>query len=742
MRTTAHPTPRNEMGTKRELPRKTALGKELLINQSLVYYAHRVLTDAVPTSIIERTAWDQWTIAMTWRLAPAPRLRLARVSIYLASFIVSAIGLRPGAVWAQASFSWIVTNTGAQTWTTSANWTLQSGPPGPGYPNGAGDSAILTSGLGANTNIDLVNSSITLNALQFGNGTSLANSYNVSASGIGGLTFGGANPGITLPANSGSQGGTTQFISAPVVAQTNLTITNSNKNDLLITGGINLGGNSLIVNGVDGFAELKTGGVVGNGTLIANANSDHGLLIDVNLSSSFTGAILINPNGVLQMGKGTALGGWGSASGITDNGTLKYTFGSPFTSSILITGTGGVAVRNDNTSTITQNNPNNSYSGATIVNNHTLAVSFLANGLLNSNIGASSNAAGNLVIGNTSGVSSATLQFVGTTANSGTTDRLFTIGVGLNATLDGSGSVGFNFTNVGSIAFNANGANVLTLTGTSAAVNTFAPLVADTTSPTSLTKTGATTWLLTNVHTYTGPTTISQGTLQLTGSASIANSATLNVAGGTLDPTGLTAGLNFSAGSFALASGQTLTGFGTVSGNVGARAGTTIFPASASAPAKLTAGGNVSFSPGSTFSVALDGSSTNGDANRSQLFSALGTLTFSGAAGNPFTVSALKSGTGAEATSGSYTIASFAAIGSSGLDAALTLNGNGAATNASNIQLIVSGFSSPHIWSLQRAGGTLVLSFAPVPEPAFLLAACSSAVWLAGARTRRRIAAS
>ncbi len=179
----------------------------------------------------------------------------------------------------------------------------------------------------------------------------------------------------------------------------------------------------------------------------------------------------------------------------------------------------------------------------------TLNVAVLANGGSNSSIGASSNAAAELVFGN------ARLQFTGSTAQS--TDRLFTIGnstYGDNAVLDASGTgVGtVTFSNSGAIAFGDTNPHTLTLTGSNTGNNTFAPLLGNNTGLTSLAKTGAGTWLLTNTgNTYTGTTTIDAGTLNVAklnagGSASSIGAATnaggnLIFGGGSLQYTGSTA---------------------------------------------------------------------------------------------------------------------------------------------------------------------------------------------------------
>ena len=69
-------------------------------------------------------------------------------------------------------------------------------------------------------------------------------------------------------------------------------------------------------------------------------------------------------------------------------------------------------------------------------------------------------------------------------------------------------------------------------------------------------------WILTGTNTYSGNTLINAGTLELTGSASLANSPLISVTNGaTFDVSGLSA-------TFNLASSQTLGGSGTINGNV------------------------------------------------------------------------------------------------------------------------------------------------------------------------------
>jgi autotransporter-associated beta strand protein len=180
----------------------------------------------------------------------------------------------------------------------------------------------------------------------------------------------------------------------------------------------------------------------------------------------------------------------------------------------------------------------NGYTGVTTISNGVLSVGDLQNGGLASAIGASSNAASNLVF------NGGTLRYTGAGAS---TNRLFTIVGGSAGTLDASGTGALVFSNPGALAFTGSGARTLTLTGSSSTtvVNTLSSLVGNGTGGlTSLVKSGSNTWRLSANNTYTGVTMITGGVLQISsitngGSASNIGQATavatnLVLDGGTL----------------------------------------------------------------------------------------------------------------------------------------------------------------------------------------------------------------
>jgi uncharacterized repeat protein (TIGR02543 family) len=132
-----------------------------------------------------------------------------------------------------------------------------------------------------------------------------------------------------------------------------------------------------------------------------------------------------------------------------------------------------------------------------------------------------------------------------------------------------------------------------------------------------LTKAGSRVCTLDTTNTYTGPTTINEGTLALGASGSIADSATISVAGGATFDVSAVSG-------FSLASGKTLKGNGTVSGTVTVAAGSTLAPG--------TSIGTIYFDTAPTLAgtTEMEVDKTAGTTDKLVVNTGGGTLTFGG----------------------------------------------------------------------------------------------------------------
>ena len=141
-----------------------------------------------------------------------------------------------------------------------------------------------------------------------------------------------------------------------------------------------------------------------------------------------------------------------------------------------------------------------------------LNASSLKNGGVASSIGASSNAAANLIL------DGGTLYYSSTTATA--TDRLFTVTQN-GAAIYTSGAL--TFSNTASLVLSGAGDRTLSLGGDSNATSTFAPSFGDPSAgKASLTKDRSATWILSSAsNTYSGDTNMLMGTLKVASAGAI-----------------------------------------------------------------------------------------------------------------------------------------------------------------------------------------------------------------------------
>src|SRR6266446_3466762 len=411
------------------------------------------------------------------------------------------------------------------TWSTSTNWDTIP-------PSGTADNAVFD---GTFTTGNQPNLTATTTA----GGLWMTGSIgqNVTISGLtltlqGNTINGTAGLGILMD----NANAFTLTISAPLKLGAAQTWRNNSGGLLTIsTGGVNTNNKALTI---DGSGNTTISGVVSSGGAITEAGSG---TLTLSGTNTFTGALTIqsgtlsiatinnvSSNGVLgNSATAVTLGGSGTT------GTLQYT-GSTASSTKTFTmatgGTGVFDVTNSGTTltlsgviggsgNLTKDGPGtltlsgtNTFSGVLTVESGNLSIATINNASANGVLGNSANA---VVLGSSG--ATGTLQYTGSTASS---TKKFTMATG------------------GTGAFQVDtAATTLTLSG-----------VIDGSG--ALLKAGAGTLSLTGVNTYSGGTTVSAGTLQLSGSGTLGStSGALTVNGGTLNLNGTNQGVGNLTGS-------------------------------------------------------------------------------------------------------------------------------------------------------------------------------------------------
>ena len=316
-------------------------------------------------------------------------------------------------------------------------------------------------------------------------------------------------------------------------------VTNNANSDLIVRARL---ANGTVKKAGAGTLELATGSTgtgthvdwnITDGTVLASAASVIGGAVTVNGS-----AASLNIGANSQSVGAVALKGGASITGTS--GTLtgsSYAVESGSISAIL---GGAVDLTKTTSGTVTLSGAS-SYTGVTTIAGGTLNAATFTDYTVAGSLGTRANAdagddIGILFLGGT-------LQYTGSTAQS--TNRQIRIGTS-GGTIDASGtdSGTLSFTHSGTNAnlFDTPGTRTLTLTGSNTENNTFAiTLENQSANATSLTKSGTGKWVLTGANSYSGTTTISAGTLALSGSGTLgsgklsleATSATLDLGGTT-----------------------------------------------------------------------------------------------------------------------------------------------------------------------------------------------------------------
>ncbi|MGK6307323.1 autotransporter-associated beta strand repeat-containing protein [Variovorax sp. DT-64] len=262
-----------------------------------------------------------------------------------------------------------------------------------------------------------------------------------------------------------------------------------------------------------GASDSTAGNLVLNGGTLAytgaggSTNRQFTLGGSAAIDASGTGAIAFTSTAPITL-TGTA------ARTLTLTGT--NTGSNSLSALIADSGTGATSLSKTGTGTWILMNSGSTYTGVTtITGGGVLGVDKLADGGLASSIGASGNAATNLVIGTGS-----TLRYTGAGDSS---NRRFTLLSG-STFIESSGSGPINLSNTGTVSLagataGASGsglAHVVNLGGTNTNTNIFGATLTDAgTGKTTLSKNGTGLWVLTGNSTFTGDSIINQGNLMV-----------------------------------------------------------------------------------------------------------------------------------------------------------------------------------------------------------------------------------
>jgi fibronectin-binding autotransporter adhesin len=550
------------------------------------------------------------------------------------------------------------------------------------------------------------------------------------------LTF--SNAGYTISGNTLTLGGTTPTLQVDADAEIDSVIAGS--------GGFTKTGNGILtLGGVNTYSGNSAVTTVNAGTIVVGPNSK---LYGTGSDNATSSMIVINAGATVKFsgwGYDTP-GAWGAlddnkAGKVINGGTIVYTGGDVMARGNWTIGAAGATFQAENTTGTwgwdvrTSTGFNSGWDDLSLSGSVTFSGS--GNGEMRKQlIGSGSltkDGTGTWIIGYSrtdSGVHDAT--YAGNTAINNGTLKFRSTGSGAplpsgsgkgNVIINSPGILDLNARSVtinglsdggsggGTVTSSTAGAATLTV-GANDQTSTFSGVIQNGSGTIGLAKTGTGTLTLSGVNSYTGPTTVQNGTLALGSSGTISSNLVLGVSGGTSGTLDLTA----KTSTFTQAN---VSGNGTIK----IAAGQAINISTALTPGfgvgQLSFNGNLSLTSGTATTMELAGTVTPGTSYDN--INGTGTLTLGG------TLNIVASGAYDLTQPGTYNL--FQASSFSGDFSSVTVGGTALARAGS----LWTGTSGATSYSLSDATGVLTV----VPEPSAIMALLGGTGVLLGLRRRR-----
>ena len=414
--------------------------------------------------------------------------------------------------------------------------------------------------------------------------------------------------GSYLAIASGQNTGFTNAITGLISGTGGVRANTAGSRTELLNVGNSFGGGLKIENGTFVVANMGNAGAnsaIGtNGTVILGNAASNGFLIWGNNQSETSDKVIAMGGttggaGIYGKNNGTVLTLNGNLS-VTGVGNKTLTMGgdSDITFNGLIADGAGSVINarttgtTTNTRTTTLGNTGNSFTGAVVIDASAPASASVTNYLSVAGVGnggATSYLGRNALIniGGSAAGSTAMLKYTG---SGETSDKVINMaGANGNAGIEQSGTGLLKFSS--NIAATGSGDKSFVLSGSTAGTGEIGgAIVNGATGSTGLKKEGSGTWTLSGVNSYSGATTVSEGTLNVASTGDISSSSATTINGGNLV-------VNGAAGAVTVNLGGNLLGSGTV-GAVSLSSGSFLKPGNS--PGNLTATSSV-WNSGATY---------------------------------------------------------------------------------------------------------------------------------------------